>query len=312
MKNKLLAILAAFGMVSSASAVDINKNLSISGFIDGSYKNTDSDNAGLNTETLDLDEVELQFDTNVGNVSGSVHIDNKDGGADELNLEQAHFTYTLDNGISVKFGRFGSALGLEREDPAGLYTYSRAYENDARYDLGDIDTIGAVAGISLGYAAEVYSIAATFYENGDVDEKINTEISFSYTGFENLVIGGGYVIDNAPGGSRETDVLNLHASYTLGKLLLAGEIVSLDSQTAGAADEAFSILLDYDFTDKLGATVRVSEWEESATQEKTKFTIAPNYAITDSLGAILEYSDIDTGLSSTETDYLALELTYTF
>ena len=310
MKNKLLAILAAFGMVSSASAVDINKNLSISGFIDGSYKNTDSDTASSNTETLDLDEIELQFDTNVGNVSGSVHID--DTANEGVNIEQAHFTYTLDNGISVKFGRFGSALGLEREDPAGLYTYSRAYENDTRYDLGDIDTIGAVAGISLGYAAEVYSIAATFYEDGNVDDKINTEISFSYTGFENLVIGGGYVIDNAPGGTAETDVLNLHASYTLGKLLLAGEIVSLDSQTAGAADEAFSILLDYDFTDKLGATVRVSEWETTATRESTKFTIAPNYAITDSLGAILEYSDIDTGLSSTETDYLALELTYTF
>ena len=37
MKNKLLAVMAVFGMVASASAVKINNNLSINGFIDGSY-----------------------------------------------------------------------------------------------------------------------------------------------------------------------------------------------------------------------------------------------------------------------------------
>ena len=37
MKNKLLAVLATLGMVASASAVKINDNLSINGFIDGSY-----------------------------------------------------------------------------------------------------------------------------------------------------------------------------------------------------------------------------------------------------------------------------------
>ena len=37
MKNKLLAVLATLGMVASASAVKVNDNLSINGFIDGSY-----------------------------------------------------------------------------------------------------------------------------------------------------------------------------------------------------------------------------------------------------------------------------------
>ena len=41
MKNKLLALLATIGLVSSASAVEINENLSISGFIDGSYQKGD-------------------------------------------------------------------------------------------------------------------------------------------------------------------------------------------------------------------------------------------------------------------------------
>ena len=37
MKNKLIALLASIGLVSSASAIEINENLSINGFIDGSY-----------------------------------------------------------------------------------------------------------------------------------------------------------------------------------------------------------------------------------------------------------------------------------
>ena len=43
MKNKLLATIAAFGLVGSASAVEINDNLSINGFIDGSYQYSDAD-----------------------------------------------------------------------------------------------------------------------------------------------------------------------------------------------------------------------------------------------------------------------------
>ena len=43
MKNKLIAVLATFGMVASASAVKINNNLSINGFIDGSYSLNESD-----------------------------------------------------------------------------------------------------------------------------------------------------------------------------------------------------------------------------------------------------------------------------
>ena len=46
MKNKLLAVLATFGMVASASAVKINNNLSINGFIDGSYSLIESDQDG--------------------------------------------------------------------------------------------------------------------------------------------------------------------------------------------------------------------------------------------------------------------------
>ena len=45
--------------------------------------------------------------------------------------------------LSVTFGRYGSALGFEREDPAGLYTFSRAY-NGSDFNLGNIDNGNAL------------------------------------------------------------------------------------------------------------------------------------------------------------------------
>jgi hypothetical protein len=165
MKNKLLATLAIFGMVASASAVKINNNLSINGFIDGSYKLVDSDTAADNDQGLDADEAEINFVFSNGAVSGLIAIDSHEigGGLNgankaDLDIEQAHFTYDLGNGVSFTFGRYGSALGFEREDPAGLYTFSRAY---ASANIGDVDS-GAVEGVTVSYAADQFSIAASF------------------------------------------------------------------------------------------------------------------------------------------------------
>ena len=47
----------------------------------------------------------------------------------QIDIEQAHFTYGLENGVSFTIGKYGSKLGFEREDPSGIYTYSRAYQD---------------------------------------------------------------------------------------------------------------------------------------------------------------------------------------
>ena len=60
MKNKIIATLVAFGLVGSASAIEVNDNLSINGFIDGSYQKTDN-SAAANTENLGLDEIANQI-----------------------------------------------------------------------------------------------------------------------------------------------------------------------------------------------------------------------------------------------------------
>jgi len=343
MKNKIIATLAAFGMVASASAVKINDNISINGFIDSSYNNYDETNGGVQRETTNtgIDEVELNFLVNAGNVSGELHIDNNGDADDSLYIEQAHFTYNFDNGAFVTVGKFGSTLGLEREDPAGLYTFSRAYNsfNQRRsvnntgnvYNLGDVDGDYVGEGVRFGYAGGDFSASLALINGvGDLEEAHNIgvggaageddydyELSVSYTGIENLSVTAGVIntsaVDSKPGDpadAADTDIYSVNAAYTLNKLLIAGEYTS--REVDGADDlSAYLLLLDYDINDKLGVALRYSEWETGAATESDKITFAPNYAITDSLGAIVEFS-AEEASSGDEEDSIAVELTYTF
>jgi len=324
MKNKLLAVMAIFGMVASASAVKINNNLSINGFIDGSYAATET--AGAKTQELGLDEVEINFVLNVGNVSGLVAIDssvdgNNDGDTDDaqegLNIEQAHFTYNINDAVSVTFGRYGSALGFEREDPAGLYTFSRAYSDGSAFNFGNIDA-AAVEGVTVAYSADVYSVAVSLENEAGADLQTNDldyEIALTYTGIAEVNIGAGFTVDNEAAGTQENDAVNFHVSRQFGKLLLAGEYSSIDANDNGSGAgsgerDAYMILADYDVNNKLGVALRLSSEELTATTDYDKFTIAPNYAITESLGAILEFSDVDN--NGNDSEEYAVELTYTF
>ncbi|MBO26023.1 MAG: hypothetical protein CMI33_05445 [Opitutales bacterium] len=272
MKNKLLAFLAAFGLVATVHAVEINDNISINGFIDGSWTKTD-DNTNTNDDNdLDIDEVELNFIVNAGKVSGEIHIDDNDEGGNLGNIEQAHFSYSLENGLSITVGRFGSALGFEGQDPAGLYTFSRAYDDGTSiYNIGNIDGGNGqqVEGLSLGYSANAFSIAVSAVNGVDAEEEgngfeddLNVEIALTYTGIENLVLGGGMHSTSGRTGAapvaNDVDITNLHAAYTMDKLMLGGEYINVDED--GAADDlsAYLILADYDINDKMGIAVRYS------------------------------------------------------
>ena len=323
MKTKLLALVATLGMVASASAVKVNNNLSINGFIDGSYASTETGNT--KSQELGLDEVELNFVLNVGNVSGLVAIDtdSHDHSAgvpenEDFNIEQAHFTYNINDAVSVTFGRYGSALGFEREDPAGLYTFSRAYSDGSAFNFGNVDA-NVVEGITVAYSADAYSVAVSLENAVGADLQANDldfEIALSYTGIAGVNIGGGFTVDNEETGDAESDAINFHVSRQFGKLLLAGEYSSIDTAANGEAGvaegdrDAYLILADYDINNKLGVALRLSSEELTATTDYDKFTIAPNYAITESLGAIFEYSDVDN--AGNDSEEYAVELTYTF
>jgi len=312
--------------VGSASAIEINDNLSINGFIDGSYQYTDGDlghtaNNVEKDQSLGVDEVELNFITNVGNVDGVINIDSNDG-VETLDVEQAHITYTFDSGVAVTLGKYGSALGFEREDPTSLYTFSRAYgENgiaggEQLFNLGDVDN-NVVEGLTVAYGNDAFSIGASFENilNTDADaDDLNLEVALAYTGIENVNIGLGYYFDNQADSSAEIDILNVHASTSFGKLFVAAEYTELDRGGAQTDLDGYLFLADYDVNDKLGVALRLSSNEianvGASNSDYDKLTIAPNYALTDSLGAIIEYSDID--IANQSENLFAVELLYTF
>jgi hypothetical protein len=91
---------------------------------------------------------------------------------------------------------------------------------------------------------------------------------------------------------------------------LAAEYSEINNDASGDRD-AYMLLADYDISEKFGIAARVSSYERSGLNDDVDMlTIAPNYSITESLGVIVEYSDIDQG--TTDTDQIAVELTYTF
>ncbi|MDG1173961.1 MAG: hypothetical protein P8M67_06670, partial [Opitutales bacterium] len=108
--------------------------------------------------------------------------------------------------------------------------------------------------------------------------------------------------------ANEADTMNIHASRSFGKLLVAAEYTEISTNALDR--DAYMVLADYDYTDKIGVALRISKEELDASNDYEKITIAPNYSITDNLGAILEFSDVES--SGADSNELAVELTYTF
>jgi hypothetical protein len=321
MKEKILAMLVAFGLVGSVSAIEVNDKLSINGFIDSSWSSTDS-GAANDDVNLGVDEIELNFLFNAGGVSGEVHVDN-DGtpapGSDNINIEQAHLSYGFEGGILLTLGRFNTALGLETEDPGGVYGTQRLYQNNAN-NLGDIDSNGGQEGLSVGYSAEQFSASITAFNAVGVDEEdaageddLDFELALAFTGLENMTLGGGFQSLNGStvGPVADRDVTSLNATYTAGQLLIGAEWVSIDTE-GGTDESAWGVVADYDISDVLGVSVRYSDEDnaDGAGNEGDRLSIAPNYSITDSLGAILEYTTANVG--DDDWDSISLELTFTF
>jgi len=316
-------MLVAFGLVGSVSAIEINDNLSINGFIDGSYVSKDNNVAGAaasGTDSTDigLDEIEINFLFSAGGVSGELHLDSGEDSeiGENLDIEQVHLSYGFEGGLSITAGIIGSSLGLEREDPGGLYTYSRAFSDD--FSLGNVD-VHQQEGLRLSYTSDQFSVAISASNAQDATEEtaateddLDWEVSLAYTGIENLALGGGVQTNNEENVVDDNTILNIHAGYTMGKALIAAEWSNIDSDTTATADlDAYQILVDYDVSDVLGLVVRYAEEDEGAGTNADSVTIAPNYAINDNLGAILEYTNKNAGDGSDE-DFLAVELTFTF
>jgi hypothetical protein len=308
--QKTLAVLAGltFAGALSQAQIAIGENLTVSGFVDASYADVDSDVAAIGDSTgINVDEVEIDFAFSFEAVSAEIHLQTK---GNSFDLEQAFVSTDL-GGITVSAGRMLNLLGFEADEPTGLLQYSKAYSSawnpGSRYNDG---IRGAFSQGDVSVAASVTDDYTAGITTGNDADELAFDVALSYSGIENLSISLGYAENNDDLVANELSVVNVHASYSLGQLTLGGEYSDWE---VGATEEADAYLLvgNYAVNDDLSLTVRYSEVDSSDnTNDEENTTVAANYSLTDNLSTVVEYSTGEIG--GEDNDVFAVEGIFTF
>jgi hypothetical protein len=311
--QKTLAVLAGltFAGALTQAQIAIGDNLTVSGFVDASYADTDN---GTDVTQIQVDEVEIDFAFSFDAVSAEVHLESK--GSDGVALEQAFVSTDL-GGLTVSAGRMLNLLGFEADEPTGLLQYSKAYTSEwnpgSRYNDG---IRGAFSQGDLSVAASVTDEYGTdptrgITTPGDADE-LAFDIALSYSGIENLSISLGYADNSGDTAAGDLEIVNVHASYSLGQLTLGGEYNDFELGTGEEAD-GYLLVANYAVNDDLSITVRHSEVDSDVAlgaNDEEKTTVAANYSVTDNLSTRVEYSSGELGTD--DNDVFAVEGIFTF
>jgi hypothetical protein len=306
--QKTLAVLAGltFAGVMTQAQIAIGDNLTVSGFVDASY--SDSETGATDKTEINVDDVEIDFAFSFDSVSAEVHLQSK--GTDGVELEQAFVSTDL-GGITVSAGRMLNLLGFEADEPTGLLThsnaYSKAFNPGSRYNDG---IRGAFSQGDLSVAASITDdYSSNTGDDNDADE-LAFDIALTYAGIENLSLSLGYADNSGDTAATDLQITNVHASYSLGQLTIGGEYS--DWEVGTAESDAYLLLANYAVNDDLSITVRHSEvdHDDAGSDDEETTTVALGYTVTDNLSTIVEYS---TGESNgSDNDLFAVEGIFTF
>lgn len=316
--NRFVSIsLIGAGLAASVAdaQIEINPNLSLTGFIDMSVFYADED--GDNSTSYNLDQVELDVLLNFEPIMARFDLnyvgDNDDG---EFDLEQGFLTYDFGNGASMNFGKFLSYHGWESAEPTGLWQYSYGYEI-----VGSIP--GYHNGITYDYAGDwgsfgIALLDSVYSADGSLDDsEYGLETKLVLTPTEGVTLYFGYALDSYDpsfsGALDDIQLLNLWASYEWDSWTFAGEIVDYTESYSGSSDfDAFQYLVmaNLAIDDKTAVTFRYSA-EDTDDGDSTKYTISPSYKISDNLLGLFEisYVEFDGGLDTTS---FAIEALFTY
>lgn len=316
--NKLLKLLAASALLTSAAfgQIEINDNLSITGFLDMSA--TFADQGGDQASTFDLDQMEIDFIYSFDQITAQVDLDYQRDDINELDLEQAFITYDMGGGTSISAGKFLSYHGWETAEPTGLYQYSYAYG----------DTIpGYHNGVSLDFSADWGSLGLAVLDSvydddgslGNSDDLYESglEAKVVLTPAEGWTLYLGYGLDHADTGywipTEDRELINFWTSYEVGATTYAFE---LNDYSNGALDIGqWLVMWSLAATDDGTVTARVSsdtrKWAGVQFIETTKYTAAYIHTLTDNLALVTEVSLSDDGSDDDITE-IAIEALFTF
>jgi len=303
---------------------DLSEKLSVTGFIDMSTVRVEPDSGDNSTESgFDQFEIDLLFDFGSG-LSAQVDLEYQDDGdGEEFDVEQAFFTYSVNDALSFKAGRFLSYSGWETEDPTGLYQFSGT--GYAKYFYG-----GYQQGISTYYKGPGFDVAMSVVndlgdlkgENRDSND-LGVELMLAVNPVEAWTMKGFYMTDKLDGTNEDTDLINIWTSYTVDDWTFAAEYNQSENAPAavgfagvGAEADGYLLMVNYAW-EKFGLTFRYHDWEVetdagTTVEDLSAFTLAPNYAVSENLLIIFEYRMDDDDLTNESTDTYALEALITF
>ncbi|MBT4225206.1 MAG: hypothetical protein HOD72_12140, partial [Opitutae bacterium] len=223
MNNKKLlttAVAAIFGVSIANADISLTDNLTLSGFVDASYSNTDSDKR---TETLGLDQIEVDFAFAGESVSAEVHLDST---GEDVRLEQAFASYDLGNGLTVSGGKMLNLLGFESDEPTGQYQNTTAYQDQI------LDSVGKRyrEGIRASFGVEDIAVGISGYDNGTDPSNFDLayEAQVIFSGIENLTVALGYA-DDDDAAAVINEAVNVWASYESGQMTVAAEYNDIES-----------------------------------------------------------------------------------
>ena len=332
--GSVIALVFVFSFGTASAEIKLTDDLSISGFLDMSSTTT---SGGDDTEIgLSFDQFELDFHLDQGSVTGRVDVHSSPGehGNTGIKLEQAYVTYALPestvSGVSIKAGRFLSALGFESDEPTGLYQYSLSegspypvYQNGIGVDINPTKQLGIYVALLSG----VWDVNDTDIKDPGIEAQL------ALTPTEQITAKVGYAMDKLEDYSQSE--LNAWAQFTQGPLTLAGEIDLLQNWGhEGENGMHFLGMANVSLEDMIGAPVGVTlrfsginldesgsengddghghaapsadEGDESSTS--TEFTLSPSYSVTDNWLILAEFKRrIDA-----EETIIALESLLTF
>jgi len=324
--NKLLSLTAAGALLSSSALfgqIEINENLSLTGFIDMSYFNASGSDDEDGT-SYDLDQMELDFLLSFGDITGQVDIDYQRDDINELDLEQAFITYSLSEETSVTAGKFLSYHGWETAEPTGLYQYSFAY---------GVTIPGYHNGVSLDHSAEWGSFGlavldSVYDDEGSLSDTDDYEIGFEakvvLTPADGVTLYFGYANDAANGLLDDRELFNFWTSYEFGDTTLAFEYNDYSDTYQDATEflAMYSVAVSENgtFTGRISnATYEYTSLAASSMigsgqleDEDTKYTVAYIQAVTDNLALVYEYSTTDRGTFRGDLNEFAIEALFTF
>ena len=236
-----LAIAGSLASVpASADGFQLSEKLSVTGFIDMSFLYVDDESTTDSTQNFGLDQFEIDFLYSFSDrFTAQVDLEYQDDGTAEgaeTDVEQAFFTYAINDSISVKAGRFLSYSGWESEEPTGLFQYSATGYGKYFYGAYQQGVSGYYDGDGFDVALSVVNDLGNLLGDGTDNSQIGTELMLAVNPIEGLTAKAFYLT------VADTDLINVWASYAMDDLTLAAEYNTADG-SAGVDSEADGYLL---------------------------------------------------------------------